>query len=588
MVLYGADTDQLRQLAENHRGCAQRMLEVSGRLTATITSVTWEGPDAEDFHRRWSELEAQIHGADERLRELGSELTDHAEQQDAASSPASDAIRGFLDGLAAGLGGLAGGLLPGFASAAEAGLAIGQDGAGASTAAAITPDEFDHERGADSSETEVVITLPDGTEITVGSEGDGTQTFAMNDPAKLEQKIDVGGLEVTHDIEVGREVEVKVNPDGSLTYTFTGTYEQGLEGAGESKYIDMKVGTSTTTESLYSVTVPPGTSFTDALAINPFNPESIPPDASITVGTGVEQASSLDLTGKYRGLEVGLGLEETVGSEVNTAISRDSEGSLSMLSGPTHMVRNDGTLSIGVDGAAFEMGTSHTNEHGVLEYAQYSNDAAGSTAYSNTLWADGYPSDTSVNGVTDRYTQTHTSTAMDSSVGVTIDKVLDVSRSHNTFADEVIHRSYPDGREEWAQQILPHGEGSGNSVYVHGGTGREAEYRMTLGDVPPIGDSSATNTYWGHEHSGGDLAVSFTQDELATMRENRSAWHGNPEQYTNEADYLASVVATASGQDADMVMQDLHRDYNVRPIEAGTWHHVEPVHPEERTPGRVR
>lgn len=477
--------------------------------------------------------------------------------------------------------------MPIFASAAEAGLAIGQDDAGTNTATAITPDEFGKERGADSTEDEVVITLPDGTKVTLSANGDGTQTFTMMDPASFKQTMDVGGFEVSHDIEVGREVEVKVNPDGSMTYTFTGTSKQELGGSGESTYLDLKAGTSTTTESLYSVTVPPGTSFTDALAINPFNPGSIPADASITVGTGVEQSSSLDLTGKYRGLEGGLGLQETAGTEVNTVISRDGDGNLSMLSGPTSMVRNDGTLSVGVERAAFEMGNSYAQEHGVLEYAQYSNDASGNNAYATTLWAEGYPQDTSVDGVTDRYTQTHTSTTMDSSVALKIDKVLDVSRSQNTFADEVIHRSYPDGREEWAQQILPHGEGSGNSVYVHGGTGRDTEYRMTLGDVPAIGDGSAMDTYWDRQHGGGDMAVSFTQEELATMRENRSAWHGDPGQYENETDYLAAVVATASGQDADTVMQDLYRDYNYRPIEANTWHHVDPVHPEERTPGHV-
>lgn len=591
MVLYGADTEKVRQLAENYRSCAQRMLETSGRLTATVTSVTWDGPDADTFRERWSTVEGLIHSAGDRVTERSTELDQHADEQDAASSPASERLGDILEGLRSGFGDVVDGFrdfvgdaLDALGRGVDVGAAVGEDSAAASTR--ITPDDFDKERGADSSTDSTTITLPDGTEITV-SESGGTQTYSMNAPVELEQKVNVAGLEVTRTTVVGSEFEVAINEDGSWTYTFTGTSADGLSAEEKTKFVDGKIATETSTESVYSVTVPAGTEFADAVAINPFNPASIPPGGSVTVGTGVEQSTSLDLTGKYRGLQVGLGLEETVGTEVNTVMARNGDGTLSMTSGPTNMVRADGTLSVGVEGAAFELGNSRTHEHGVLEYVQFSDDAAGNQAYTDALRSSDYPDSTSDSGVIDRYTQTHTSTSSESSVGFKIDKMLDVSRSHNTYADEVIHRSYPDGREEWAQQILPHGEGSGNSVYVHGGTGRETEYQMTLGDVPPIGDGSATSTYWGQEHHGGDMSVSFTQEELATMSENRAIWHGNPDQYRNETDYLASVVASASGKDADLVMQDLHRDYNLRPIESNNWHDVEHVHPEMRTPGQV-
>lgn len=60
MVTHGADTDHLRQLAEDYRSCARRMLETSGVLSAAITSVTWEGPDADGFRQQWSGVQAQI------------------------------------------------------------------------------------------------------------------------------------------------------------------------------------------------------------------------------------------------------------------------------------------------------------------------------------------------------------------------------------------------------------------------------------------------------------------------------------------------------------------------------------------------
>ena len=284
---------------------------------------------------------------------------------------------------------------------------------------------------------------------------------------------------------------------------------------------------------------------------------------------------------------MGLGIEETVGIEWNSVISRDGDGNLSMLTGPTNMVRNDGTVSVGVEGAAFELGTSRTKEHGVLEYVEFSGDDAGNKAYNDVLWSDGYPKDTTADGVLDRYTQTHTSTSSESSIGFKIDEVLDVSRSHNTFADEVIHRSYPDGREEWAQQILPHGEGSGNSVYVHGGTGRETEYQMTLGDRPAGDDSGYGDEYWGGAHQGGDLVMSFTQDELNLMRENYAGYKGNPDHFRNETDYLTALTASASGSDSGFVLNQFITHYNYRALEGTMWDHENPVHPEIRVPGRM-
>ena len=595
MVLYGADTEQLRQLAENYRSCAQRMLETSGRLTATITSVTWEGPDADGFRQQWSALEAQLRSSGETITERGADLERHAEEQDHASSSASDRasdlIYRFRDGFGDVLGGLRdffGDALDSLSRSADAGAAIGQDDAVALMAPGrVTPEDFDKERGADSSTDEAVLTLPDGTKIAVSTEGDGTQTFSMNDPVKLEQKGKIAGLEVKHEVEIGNEFEVTVNPDGTLTYTFTGSSSQTYGASEKNKYVDGEISTSTTSESVYSVTVPPGTSFTDAIAINPFNPASIPPDGSVTVGTGVEQSTNLGVTGKYRGLEVGLGIEETVGSEWNSVISRDGDGNLSMLTGPTNMVRNDGTVSVGVEGAAFELGTSRAKEHGVLEYVEFSGDDAGNKAYNDVLWSDGYPKDTTADGVLDRYTQTHTSTSSESSIGFKIDDVLDVSRNHNTFADEVIHRSYPDGREEWAQQILPHGEGSGNSVYVHGGTGRETEYQMTLGDRPAGDDSGYGDEYWGGAHQGGDLVMSFTQDELNLMRENYAGYKGNPDHFSNETDYLAAITASASGSDSGAVLNQFITHYNYRALEGTMWDHENPVHPEIRVPGRM-
>lgn len=581
MSFHGADTAQLRAQGKMFEHCARIMIERSSALSSSVLSMTWNGADAVGFRARWAQLAHQLNAAATGLDHLGHELTAHAEQQDDASAAHAEVQAGEQVGVAA-TGGGALGAAASALSGSEPTAAIRV----ASVKEPIVTDDFQHERGGDGTERTVTVTLPNGTQVEVSADGD-SHSAALG-PHTVEQTVDAGSAEITLELEIGPQVEVTIHEDGSRTYTFTGVSQQSLEAGVQGKHFGLEAGQSMTTEGVYSVTVPPGTGVEDAMQINPFNPNSIPAGASVAFGDGIEHASSLEVSGKYRGIEAGLGIERAVGRENVSVSTRDEQGNLSLLTGPTDLVSSDDSLNIGMSRAALKLGMAQEHEHGVLEYVEFADDPAGHAAYSQALHGQGYPADTSADGVVGRYTQTHSSTTTDSSLSAEIDGLLDARSSHNVSADETIIRDYPDGRQEWAQQVIPHGEASNNSVLVTGGSDTDTSYLMTLGDVPADVVNYELESQWDHSHGGGDLQLSLTPEEVATMRENQSVYHGDPNQYRNGTDYLASVVATESGQDASLVMSDLYNHYNYRPLEPGRWSDVEIVHAEERIPGQFQ
>ncbi|MCT2176680.1 hypothetical protein M3F63_03205 [Brachybacterium muris] len=95
MTFYGADTDQLRDFGTRMR---MGMLALQNRqmeITQAVMSVTWEGPDAEDFRNRViTEIHPKIDQSRDDLARRADEVFDHASQQDDASDP-----RGFFEKL---------------------------------------------------------------------------------------------------------------------------------------------------------------------------------------------------------------------------------------------------------------------------------------------------------------------------------------------------------------------------------------------------------------------------------------------------------------------------------------------------------
>lgn len=84
-MLLGSDTEQLRGWADAARRGAERL---EGRLVdvgATISEVTWEGPDADAFRSDWSDLQGCMSTRLDGLRAHADTADGHAEEQDAAS-----------------------------------------------------------------------------------------------------------------------------------------------------------------------------------------------------------------------------------------------------------------------------------------------------------------------------------------------------------------------------------------------------------------------------------------------------------------------------------------------------------------------
>ncbi|PMC76678.1 WXG100 family type VII secretion target [Brachybacterium sp. UMB0905] len=97
MAFWGADTEQLQQQAELTGAGAKQIEDLAMRLSSTVSTVAWLGPDADDFRATWEgDLRQRLHEAAERLRQLLEELRKHAEEQDEASEPGDGSILGTL------------------------------------------------------------------------------------------------------------------------------------------------------------------------------------------------------------------------------------------------------------------------------------------------------------------------------------------------------------------------------------------------------------------------------------------------------------------------------------------------------------
>ena len=83
---YGMDTQQVRDHSAACRTGMNRIEELRGALDGAVTSVTWEGPDADSFRDEWLQLSSgRISGLLAELEDQASQLEGEADQQDAVS-----------------------------------------------------------------------------------------------------------------------------------------------------------------------------------------------------------------------------------------------------------------------------------------------------------------------------------------------------------------------------------------------------------------------------------------------------------------------------------------------------------------------
>lgn len=99
MTMYGADVDQLRQMARSFSQVATSLDTISAGLRQASNSAPWRGMDAERFRAVWENThQRQLASAAEALREGASALLANADQQEEASSGTGGSIASTVGG----------------------------------------------------------------------------------------------------------------------------------------------------------------------------------------------------------------------------------------------------------------------------------------------------------------------------------------------------------------------------------------------------------------------------------------------------------------------------------------------------------
>ncbi|MDO5661708.1 MAG: hypothetical protein Q4G40_03350 [Brachybacterium sp.] len=544
MTFLGADTDQLRGHGTTTDGQAQLLEDLRGRVAAQLAGITWTGPDAADFHAGWAHCSAQWTQSTAAITAFSSQLQQQAEEQDIASDVE---------------GGTSAGPVPSDDDLAPLSYTNPADGGPGGT--------FDHDPDSEASRY-IEVEDEHGNTLRITTQ-DGAVTVALTDKDKIELSHETGDGSLSIVQEFGDTYTVRVNEDGSATYTFD-TFVSA-EGAltGTSRYADIELSAGETVDASYAVTVPAGTSLGDALRISPYDPSSIPPGGEITVGASVEQTSGITATGKYKGIEIGaIGAEGLHAESTSTVMARSEDGALSITSGPSSELGIDSTLRFGPESVNATFTSAYRTEESRLQYAEFADSPAGNDAYLDAVLSREFPSDTG-GGITDAYQETRTTSSMNQDNSITIGD-FSAGTERNDHADELIVRTYPDGHREWAQQILPHGEHDGNWLVVEGGTGRNNDYSLGVTPQNGPGEAPALESYYGRPYEGGEVTLEFSHDEVAQMRDNyATAPFGNT--YASETDYLAARIALHGSGDVEMFAGDLYNHYNYRATEDGSY-----------------
>ena len=98
----GADTDALRDVAGVFETSGRRLDELRESLARTVMREDiWIGADADSFRQRWTGVSSRFSDASQDISRRRTDLDEHAEEQDEASSPGdgglADSARGVVD-----------------------------------------------------------------------------------------------------------------------------------------------------------------------------------------------------------------------------------------------------------------------------------------------------------------------------------------------------------------------------------------------------------------------------------------------------------------------------------------------------------
>jgi hypothetical protein len=578
-------------------------------------SVAWVGPDAEELRRRWLEVDGRLRGAAEDLAARGAELVDHAEQQDAASAgdgsgtaltdlwgqlglgdPADlfdDAASRFSDWIGRARD-LADAVSPGGPGTGRnpflAALAPG-DGA----PSGLTPfldavrgqedpgptadrysgdydnpeDEFDVTPGEGGKETTRTVDVG-GKSVEVSTDADGNRSTKIEISKTLVDAQAGGGpASVALEAEVSTSGEKKDNGDGTVTYTMSAELtaeakaELNAKGGPVSLSAESSEGVGTSTE--YAVTVPEGTPMDQVLGINPFDPSSIPAGTSVTFESSANRSSSDAVGAGVHGIDlVTVSGEHTSQDGHSTSVGRNGDDTLTVTTGPTDTMVGTGKVQLGPDGLNVFLGTRETGTSATFETATFTDDAAGHAAYQDALLRGRFPGDAG-DGVVSTYAEHQESHVKDSVEGWKVGGASSES-SQNWTRHDVITRTYPDGHQESAEQWLPMGDQSTNSVVKSSASDRPSTFAIQLDNSPESG-AHVTNSDYEKEYgvAPGDRAgILLTEQEAYRIRDNVAGQGAVPENGST-GEILSTLMN--DDRDSDAGVDDLKSGYNQNPGE---------------------
>ncbi len=96
-MIYGANTQDLRDLATVLTREAERLVAVEQRLSTTVSRSRWEGADANRLRQQWeADHRLRIRSASELLRNAAELIRRNADEQDRASDASGPALPGWL------------------------------------------------------------------------------------------------------------------------------------------------------------------------------------------------------------------------------------------------------------------------------------------------------------------------------------------------------------------------------------------------------------------------------------------------------------------------------------------------------------
>ncbi len=578
MTFLGADTGALRGHAAATETQARHVETLVSDLMDAAAGVPWEGSDAEEFRHRCVGIRVRGAVLAATLRTFGRSLAEQADEQDAASETGRDGLGGLLGGpLTALLGGPLGGLLgslrgTGFGgggaenpflgmSGAAAGFLTGLAGGGfdmsglrSEMGTPIDPTLFEPDSGTSTTTSGSVKTGDTTREGSVTVEDDGTRTYSYEVSKERELTVGSEAAGGSATLTTGDTTTVTEHPDGSLTVTFDAEVTGGAEAHAKVRGVEGGVESEVSGKGSYSVTLPPGSSPEDAVGINPFDPDTIPPGASVTISG--ELSGSVGASLGYADAATGK-FALTASEEMVTTVARGHDGTVTVDMGPGSTQGIDASLQIGPDQANVTFDGESYRKESTIEHTEFPDTPEGRAAFEDYVFTGQQP-DAGSSGVDDAYTDLVVTEAGESSVAATVGDGDGTESSLGVGAEGTkvvsVQRTYSDGSWVKEHRYNPQSEGmDDNGPYgvTHTSSDGPTYYELRYpqdGSAPP---TSYHDKYGNLPYTFGEdqtINVQLTESEMQQIIENRGKGE-TPEE-------LLNVYATAGPEGARQMAED--------------------------------